>query len=107
MMISKWQNVWKLLKIFSLMLFTTRHVLSVFYFAYSTFKMQLKSSLKRSKKLFSNEADETKDLDLQRAIRAFHWIGPAMLGAKLDRSRLEVSSLMDQGFYHEFLTDFE
>jgi len=47
-------------------------------------------------RLFSNEADETKDLDLQRAIRAFHWIGPAMLGAKLDRSRVEVSALMDQ-----------
>ena len=47
-------------------------------------------------RLFSNEEDESKDLDLQRAIRAFHWIGPAMLGAKLDRSRLEVSQLMDQ-----------
>lgn len=47
-------------------------------------------------RLFSNEADETKDLDLQRAIRAFHWIGPAMLGAKLDRTRVEVSNLMDQ-----------
>ena len=34
-------------------------------------------------------------LDLQRKIRALHWIGPAMVGAKLDRGLPEVKSLID------------
>ena len=34
-------------------------------------------------------------LDLQRKIRALHWIGPAMVGAKLDRGLPEVKLLLD------------
>ena len=34
-------------------------------------------------------------LELQRAIRSLHWIGPAMLEAKLDRSKTKVSNLLD------------
>ena len=33
--------------------------------------------------------------ELQRAIRSLHWIGPAMLEAKLDRSKTKVSNLLD------------
>lgn len=43
-----------------------------------------------------NEDDEQKDLDLQKAIRAFHWVGPAMLGAKLDRTKPEVTKRIDE-----------
>lgn len=46
-------------------------------------------------RLFQNEEDENKDLELQRAIRSLHWIGPAMLEAKLDRSKTKVSNLLD------------
>ena len=34
--------------------------------------------------------------ELQKAIRQFHWIGPAMLGAQIDRSREHVRDLLDQ-----------
>lgn len=47
-------------------------------------------------KLFALEEDETYDIDLQRKIRALHWVGPAMVGAKLDRGLPEVKLLMDE-----------
>jgi hypothetical protein len=43
-----------------------------------------------------NEDDELKDLELQKVIRAFHWVGPAMLGAKLDRTKPEVTKRIDE-----------
>merc|ERR1712037_334055 len=46
-------------------------------------------------KLFAQEEDEAADIDLQRKIRALHWIGPAMVGAKLDRGLPEVKLLID------------
>lgn len=47
-------------------------------------------------RLFALEEDETSDLGLQKAIRQFHWIGPAMLGAQIDRSLNSVRDLIDE-----------
>ena len=46
-------------------------------------------------------------LELQKAIRQFHWIGPAMLGARIDRSLSTVRDLIDQAVNYILQTNSE
>ena len=48
-----------------------------------------------------------KCLELQKAIRQFHWIGPAMLGAHIDRSLDSVRDLLDQAVNQILQTNAE
>lgn len=58
-------------------------------------------------RLFALEEDENQDLELQKAIRQFHWIGPAMLGARIDRSLSTVNDLIDQAVNYILQTNSE
>jgi len=58
-------------------------------------------------RLFAPEEDESLDLELQKAIRQFHWIGPAMLGAHIDRSLDSVRDLLDQAVNQILQTNAE
>ena len=44
---------------------------------------------------------------LQKAIRQFHWIGPAMLGAQIDRSLNTVRDLIDEAVNYLLQTNSE
>lgn len=63
----------------------------------------------REKKFISIQdfSDFIECLELQKAIRQFHWIGPAMLGAHIDRSLDSVRDLLDQAVNQILQTNAE